>query len=70
MNDEGSLYGKKGESPDLRGGDKNCWCNWGATRMLPPMGKEVEEIVFRDTKRGDNECDNLPFTHTLSITFA
>lgn len=37
--------------------------------MLPPMGKEVEEIVFRDTKRGDNECDNLPFTHTPSITF-
>jgi len=34
--------------------------------MLPPM--EVEEIVFGDTKRGDNECDNLAFTHTPSIT--
>jgi len=29
---------------------------------------EVEEIVFGDTKRGDNECDNLAFTHTPSIT--
>jgi len=32
------------------------------------MGENVEEIVFGDGKRDDNECDNLAFTHTPSIT--